>query len=79
MAYTTLMTGPERRRRWNEEQKRKLLSQAFGLGGKVTEAARRADIHTSLLYRWRCAALTPAASLVLLCLLSFGGLAFLRG
>lgn len=63
MAYTTLMTGPERRRRWSEEQKRELLSRAFGPGGNVTEAARRADIHTSLLYRWRRAALTPAASL----------------
>ena len=59
MAYTTLITGPERRRRWSEEQKLELLAEAFGPGGSVTETARRADICTSLLYRWRRAALAP--------------------
>jgi transposase len=59
MAYTTLITGPERRRRWSEEQKLELLAEAFGPDGNVTETARRADIHTSLLYRWRRAALAP--------------------
>jgi transposase len=59
MAYSTLITGPERRRRWSEEQKLELLAEAFGPGGNVTETARRADIHTSLLYRWRRATLTP--------------------
>jgi transposase len=61
MAYSTLITGPERRRRWSEEQKLELLAEAFGPGGNVTDAARRADIHTSLLYRWRRAALKPPA------------------
>jgi transposase len=60
MSYSTLITGPERRRRWSEEQKLELLAEAFGPGGNVTETARRADIHTSLLYRWRRATLTPA-------------------
>ena len=59
MSYSTLITGPERRRRWSEEQKLELLAEAFGPGGNVTETARRADIHTSLLYRWRRAPLTP--------------------
>ena len=59
MSYSTLITGPERRRRWSEEQKVELLAEAFGPGGSVTETARRADIHTSLLYRWRRATLTP--------------------
>ncbi|HKR90638.1 MAG TPA: transposase [Phenylobacterium sp.] len=59
MAYTTVITGPERRRRWSEEQKLELLAEAFGPGGSVTETARRADICTSLLYRWRRAALAP--------------------
>jgi transposase len=62
MAYTTLITGPERRRRWSEEQKLELLAEAFGPGGNVTDTARRADIHTSLLYRWRRVALEPPAS-----------------
>jgi transposase len=63
MAYTTLITGPERRRRWSEEQKLELLAEAFGPDGNVTETARRADLHTSLLYRWRRAALAPPPSL----------------
>ena len=60
MSYSTLITGPERRRRWSEEQKLELLAEAFGPGGSVTETARRAEICTSLLYRWRRAALTPS-------------------
>lgn len=53
MSYSTLIIGPERRRRWSEEQKQELLAEAFGPGGNVTETARRAEVHTSLLYRWR--------------------------
>ena len=59
MAYSTVITGPERRRRWSDEQKLELLVEAFGPGGNVTETARRADICTSLLYRWRRASLAP--------------------
>ena len=53
MGRASLITGPERRRYWSEEQKRALLTAAFGVGGSVAEVARRADICTSLLYRWR--------------------------
>lgn len=60
MSYSTLITGPERRRRWSEDQKEALLAQAFGPGGNVTETARLAEVHTSLLYRWRRATLAPA-------------------
>ncbi len=58
MSYSTLIIGPERRRRWSEEQKQELLVQAFGPDGNVTETARRAEVHTSLLYRWRRASRT---------------------
>lgn len=60
MSYSTLITGPERRRRWSEDRKEALLAEAFGPGGNVTETARRAEVHTSLLYRWRRATLAPA-------------------
>ena len=60
MSYSTLIMGPERRRRWSEDQKEALLAEAFGPGGNVTETARRAEVHTSLLYRWRRATLAPA-------------------
>jgi transposase len=53
MGHVSVLTGPERRRRWSEEQKFELLTAAFGAGGNVAEVARRADICTSLLYRWR--------------------------
>jgi transposase len=62
MSYSTLITGPERRRQWSEEQKLELLAEAFGAGGNVRQTARRAEICTSLLYRWRRAALTPPAA-----------------
>jgi transposase len=53
MAYSTLMVGPERRRRWSEDQKLALLSAAFAPGASVADVARQADICTSLIYRWR--------------------------
>jgi len=53
MAQASLILGPERRRRWSEEQKLELMAAAFSPGAKVAEVARAADICTSLLYRWR--------------------------
>jgi transposase len=63
MGQASLIIGRERRRRFTEEQKFELMTAAFGAGGNVAEVARRADIGTSLLYRWRQAHLatqTPA-------------------
>ena len=53
MGQTIVIAGPERRRRWSDEQKGALLAEAFSPGGSVADVARRADICTSLLYRWR--------------------------
>ncbi len=53
MASMVVMTGPERRRRWSEDQKRSILAAADEPGASVAEVARRADICTSLIYRWR--------------------------
>lgn len=53
MGQTSLIIGRERRRRFTEDQKFDLLTAAFGPGGNVAEVARRADICTSVLYRWR--------------------------
>ena len=53
MASMVLMTGPERRRRWSEDQKRSILAAADEPGASVSAVARRADICTSLIYRWR--------------------------
>lgn len=53
MGQISVITGPERRRRWSDEQKIALVEAAFAPGANVAEAARAADICTSLLYRWR--------------------------
>ena len=53
MSQVQVITGPERRRSWTEDQKRALVSEAFAPGAVVTDVARRADLSATLLYRWR--------------------------
>lgn len=58
MSQITLLTGPERRRRWTDEDKRQILEEAFGPGGNVVDAARRHDVSSGLIYTWRAKART---------------------
>ena len=53
MAHMTLMSGPERRRRWTDEQKFALVEAAFSPGSSVAAVSREADVCTGQLYRWR--------------------------
>ena len=53
MARYQLISGPERRRFWSEEQKRALVAAAFAPGAIVAEVARRADVGPGQIYRWR--------------------------
>jgi transposase len=53
MGQIRLMSGPERRRRFTEDQKRAILAAAFAPGASVADVARQADIGTGLIYRWR--------------------------
>jgi transposase len=53
MSQVTLLTGPERRRRWPEEERRKIVTAAFGAGASVAAVARQYDVATSLIYKWR--------------------------
>lgn len=48
-----MITGPERRRRWSDEQKRAIVGASFAPGVVVSEVARRADVSSSQIYRWR--------------------------
>jgi transposase len=53
MARVEVITGPERRRRWSEEQKRAIVAESFAPGAVVSDVARRADISAGQIYRWR--------------------------
>ncbi|AUN31007.1 IS66-like element accessory protein TnpA [Niveispirillum cyanobacteriorum] len=55
MAYQRLevLTGTERRRKWSDAEKARLVEAAFRPGIVVKEVARRFGVHESLLYRWR--------------------------
>jgi transposase len=53
MARVEVITGIERRRRWSEDQKREIVAAAFAPGAVVSTVARRADLSTGAIYRWR--------------------------
>jgi transposase len=53
MARVEVITGPERRRRWSAEQKRAIVAESLAPGAVVTEIARRAEIGSVQIYRWR--------------------------
>ena len=53
MGRMTLMTGDERRRRWSDEERARILAAIEEPGAVVAEVARRADACTSLVYKWR--------------------------
>ena len=44
MAHTSLITGPERRRRWRAEHKAAVLEEAFQPGAVVADVARRYEV-----------------------------------
>jgi transposase len=48
-----VLSGPERRRRWGDEEKARLVAEIMVPGAKVAEIARRHGISRSLLYTWR--------------------------
>src|SRR3546814_653064 len=53
MSQVTLFSGPERRRRWSEDERLQILNEAFAPGSCVAEVSRRYDVSTSLIYAWR--------------------------
>jgi transposase len=64
MAQITLLTGPERRRRWSDDERRRILVAAFTPGAVVATVSRQFEVSTSLIYKWRQQALAcePAAA-----------------
>ena len=53
MGQVTLLTGPERHCRWSDEERQAILSAAFAPGASVADVARRFEVATSLIYKWR--------------------------
>ena len=56
MSRITVITGNERRRRWSDEHRARILAAIAEPGAVVADVARREDVCTSLIYRWRRAA-----------------------
>ena len=59
MSHMTLLTGPERRRRWSEAVREQILAAAVSPGVVVADVARQFEVSTSLIYKWRRACLAP--------------------
>jgi transposase len=53
MQQMTILTGPERRRRWSAEERSRILQAAFSPGAVVADVARQYDVCTTLIYKWR--------------------------
>ena len=53
MSQVTGVSGHERRRRWSNEDRSRILTEAFSSGACVAAVARRNDISTSLIYQRR--------------------------
>ncbi len=61
MGQITVFSGPERRRRWSDEQRLQILTEAFAPGASPTDVARRHEISTGQLYTWRSKLAVDAA------------------
>ena len=48
-----MVTSAERRRRWSVQEKLRLVAESSRAEGGIAEVAGRADVHPSLLQRWR--------------------------
>ncbi|GLJ00261.1 transposase [Sphingobium sp. BS19] len=53
MGQVTVFSGPERRRRWSDDERLRILNEAFAPGACVVRVAQRHDVSTSLVYTWR--------------------------
>ena len=53
MGQISVLTGPERRRRWSEDERQRIVAEAFAPGSCVAQVARDHDISTGLIYTWR--------------------------
>ena len=50
-----VLSGPERRRRWSDEEKSRIVREAQEPGVRYADVARRHDLSAAQLYQWRVA------------------------
>ena len=60
MTTVTVLSGPERRRRWTTAEKLRIVEESLAPAASVVEVARRHDVHPNLLTVWRRQARTGA-------------------
>ena len=53
MTTVTVLSGPERRRRWTTAEKLRIVEESLAPAARVVEVARRHDVHPNLLTVWR--------------------------
>jgi transposase len=53
MTKVTVLSNPERRRRWTRAEKLRLVSESAASGLNIAEFARRHDVHPNLVHAWR--------------------------
>ena len=58
-----LLTGPGRRRRWSAEEKAQIVAETLIPGARVSDVARRWQLHPQQLFGWRHQARQDTASL----------------
>jgi transposase len=53
VGQVAVYSGVERRRRWDDKTRLKILSEAFTPGANIAQVARRHDVSTGQIYTWR--------------------------
>jgi transposase len=53
MSSVTVLSGPERRRRWSATEKARIVEESLQPGAVVAAVAHRHDLHPNLLHYWR--------------------------
>ena len=64
MSKVSVLSGPERRRRWAPAEKRLIVEESLAPCASVIEVARRHDLHPNLLTVWRRQARTGSLGAV---------------
>lgn len=58
-----VISGVERRRRWDRDEKSRIIAESFSPGVNVSDLARRNGVSIGLLHQWRRAARTRPVAL----------------